>query len=833
MSKSEADVPTGASPAELRAEIALLRAEIVRLRAMVPGSRAARERPEEAHAGVAESSRSSEQIEFAVLLATMLQGVVCHDAAGEIVWMNPAAERILGKTREAFLGETSVSVKHHTIREDGSPFPGVEHPVMVALQTGRDVQGVTMGVYNPQKMAYRWINVSAVPVWQPGADRPGRVYALFDDVTDRKQAEEALRASEERFRSAIENSRDGINLLDLATGRYVVMSPSQVALTGFTAEEINGLTAEEAYERVHPDDRERSVAQQREVAAGRDLGPVEYRWKVKSGEYRWFSDSRTVVRDQHGRAVSLVGVSRDVTEHKRTEEALRQSERLYRGIGESIDYGIWVCAPDGRNTYASESFLTLVGITQEQCSNFGWGDVLHPDDAERTIAAWQDCVRTGGTWDIEHRVRGVDGRWHPILARGVPVKNERGEVVCWAGINLDISQLKQAEADLREREAALREVDSQKNRFLAVLSHELRNPLTPITNSLYILDRVAPGGEQASRAKAVIARQVSQLTRLVDDLLDVSRVVSGKLWLQRARFDLALLLHRTADDHRTGFAEAGIVLEVLVGSEPVWMVGDEFRLAQATGNLLGNATKFTEPGGRVVLALELDPATATGVIFVRDTGIGIRPELMHRIFEPFVQADSSLDRTKSGLGLGLALVKSVIELHGGTVEAHSDGPGQGAEFVIRVPVEIQATLLPQTDHTASDHPPSRRILIIEDNADAADSLREMLELGDHRVEVAYSGQEGIQKATRFGPDVVFCDIGLPGMDGYEVARAFRSDDRLRSTYLVALSGYAQPEDQQRAAEVGFDGHIAKPPVIQKIYDVLSALPERGAAGRRR
>jgi PAS domain S-box-containing protein len=512
----------------------------------------------------------------------------------------------------------------------------------------------------------------------------------------------------------------------------------------------------------------------------------------------------------------------------RTAEALRQSERLYRAIGESIDYGIWVCAPDGRNTYASESFLKLVGLTQEQCSNFGWGDVLHPDDAERTIAAWQECVRTGGTWDIEHRVRGVDGRYHPILARGVPVKNERGEVACWAGINLDISQLKRAEADLRESEASLREADSQKNRFLAVLSHELRNPLTPITNSLFILDRVAPGGEQASRAKAVIARQVAQLTRLVDDLLDLTRVVSGKLSLQRDRFDLALQLRRTADDHRTEFADAGVALDVRVGREPVWMVGDESRMAQATGNLLGNACKFTESGGRVVLALEIDPVTASGIISVRDTGMGVHADLMDRIFEPFVQADSSLDRSKSGLGLGLALVKSVVELHGGTVEARSDGPGQGTEFVIRVPIETREVSPPPAGRPASDRPPARRVLVIEDNVDAAESLREMLALGEHHVELAHSGPDGIRKAKTFGPDVVFCDIGLPGMNGYEVARAFRSDDALRAAYLVALSGYAQPDDEQRAAEVGFDEHMAKPPRMEKIEEVLSALPKRSA-----
>lgn len=895
-----------------------------------------------------------------VLLATMLQGVVYQDADGRIVWMNAAAERILGKTSEEFLGETSVSVEHHTICEDGSPFPGAEHPAMVALRTGQDVHGVTMGVFNPREAAYRWIDVSAVPVRQPGAARPDHVYTLFDDITDRKRAEEVVRTSEERLRLALSAGAMATWDWHVPTGD-VTWNDEHFRMLGYAPGEV--APSYQAWaDRIHPEDRacteqlvhasieqgadyrtefrslwpdgtvrwieargrnERDLAGQplrqygvmlditdrrrgeevvreserrlRELTQrlsyhvdNSPLAVIEWgpdmrltRWSAaaermfgrradevlgkRMEDFRWvyaedegvvtrvstelgdgtnsrrFSANRNYRKDgsvidcewhnsslldESGRLRSILSFVLDVTERKRAEDALRQSERLYRGIGESIDFGIWVCAPDGRNTYASESFLTLVGLTQEQCSNFGWGDVLHPDDAARTIAAWQECVRTGGTWDIEHRVRGIDGRWHPILARGVPVKDERGEIVCWAGINLDVSQLKQAEADLRDSEAALREADNQKNRFLAVLSHELRNPLAPITNSLYILDRATPGGEQASRAKAVIARQVSHLTRLVDDLLDVTRIVSGKLRLQHARLDLAQLLHRTAEDYRPGFAEAGIALVVRVGSEPVWMVGDESRMAQATGNLLANSSKFTPLGGSVVLALTVDPAASMAAISVRDTGVGIHADLLHRIFEPFVQADSSLDRSKSGLGLGLALVKSVSELHGGTVEARSDGPGRGAEFVIRVPVELGAVVSASAARPAMDRPSSRRVLVIEDNRDAADSLRLMIELAGHRVEVAYTGPDGVQRARQFGPDVVFCDIGLPGMNGYDVARTLRSDAALRSTYLVALSGYAQPDDQQRAAEVGFDGHMAKPASMEAIAAVLGALPSR-------
>jgi PAS domain S-box-containing protein len=521
----------------------------------------------------------------------------------------------------------------------------------------------------------------------------------------------------------------------------------------------------------------------------------------------------------------LADVAWEIIERKRAEEALRASERLHRAIGESIDYGVWVCAPDGRNTYASESLLKLVGLTQQQCSDFGWRDVLHPDDAERTLAAWKECVRTGGKWDIEHRFRGVDGQWHPILARGVPVRNERGEIEHWAGINLDISHLKETEADLREREGALREADYNKNQFLAMLSHELRNPLAPITNSLFILDHAAPGSDQARRAQAVIGRQVRQLSRLVDDLLDTTRISRNKLPLQRRRHDLNQLVLRTLDDHRPQFETHEVRLELCPAPEPVFVDGDENRLAQVVGNLLQNAVKFTGPGGTTSVSVGTDTVAKRAVVRVRDTGVGMAEEMLARLFQPFAQADTSLDRSQGGLGLGLALVKGLVELHGGDIEAHSAGLGQGAEFTVLLPLAVEDARPELALHSSVPAPGGhRRVLIIDDSVDAADTLREALELCQHEVEVAYNGPSGIAKAREHQPDVVICDVGLPGLDGYEVARAFKADETLRSVYLVALTGYALPEDLAKAQEAGFDRHIAKPPSLEMLEQTLARAP---------
>jgi two-component system CheB/CheR fusion protein len=383
--------------------------------------------------------------------------------------------------------------------------------------------------------------------------------------------------------------------------------------------------------------------------------------------------------------------------------------------------------------------------------------------------------------------------------------------------------LQESEARYREAAEALAEVDRNKNHFLAVLSHELRNPLAPIANSLYILDHAAPGGAQAHRALAVIGRQVGQLARLVDDLLDVTRISRNKIPLQRQRLELNLLMRRAIDDHSFRFEKNGVRIEVALGPEPVFVNGDSNRLAQIVGNLLQNAAKFTGPGGHTRVSVDSEAKQA--VVRVADTGVGMGPEMLARLFQPFVQAETGLDRGKGGLGLGLALVKGLVDLHGGEITAHSLGLGQGAEFVVRLPLAL--------DESAADGPMRsdtpvpggrRRVLIIEDNADAADSLREALELSEHEVEVAHDGPAGIAKARKRIPDVVFCDIGLPGMDGFDVARAFRADEALKATYLVALSGYALPEDVQRASQAGFDQHLAKPPNLDTLERALARAP---------
>ncbi|HTP25423.1 MAG TPA: chemotaxis protein CheB [Anaeromyxobacteraceae bacterium] len=417
-----------------------------------------------------------------------------------------------------------------------------------------------------------------------------------------------------------------------------------------------------------------------------------------------------------------------------------------------------------------------------------------------------------------------DGRW--FVMRIHPYRTLSNVIAGVVISFLDVVKLKAAESALQEvvaeRDAtaqALLDADRRKDEFLAILSHELRNPLAPISSSLHILDRAPAGSDAARRAQQIIARQVAHLTRLVNDLLEVTRVTRGKLQVERQRIDLSEVVRRTSDDHRAVMAQHHLALEVVLPERPVWVEGDSTRLAQVLGNLLQNAAKFTPDEGSV--RVFLDAVDGSAELRVRDTGIGIDPVLLHRLFQPFAQAENTLDRTRGGLGLGLALVKGLVGLHEGTVEAHSAGTGAGTEFVVRLPLSAPPEAIAEAERVPAG---PRRILVIEDNPDAAESLRMELGLQGHEVETALDGPQGIAKARELAPDVVLCDIGLPGMDGYQVAKALREAPGPRRSYLIALTGYARPQDQERAKAAGFDAHIAKPPTHEQLQEAIARAP---------
>jgi PAS domain S-box-containing protein len=571
-------------------------------------------------------------------------------------------------------------------------------------------------------------------------------------------------------------------------------------------------------------------------SAGYRAEAVEYMQSLQTGFREW------VVRSKSGEAVpvawanirltdeTMIGIGVDLRKRKRAEKALHESEERFRLLVQGVkDCAIYMLAVDGTVTSWSAAAEQMFGYREDEILG-RHRRVLLTEEQLRAGDAQRDLDMALATGHFEHeawRVR-KDGSWFWANVLVTALRDDGGSLRGFATVTRDFSARKRAEEALRDSEerlraseAALREADRQKDQFLAMLSHELRNPLTPLRNSLYILDRAAPGGEQAKRALAIIHRQIGQLTWLVDDLLDVTRIAHGKILLQRERLDLSQLAQRVVEDHRAIFAKSEVRLELLPATGEVWINGDRVRLAQVISNLLQNASKFTPRGGKTTVSVESNASRGQAILTVRDTGRGIQPEVLPRLFQAFSQVDATLDRSKGGLGLGLALVKGLIGMHGGSVGAASGGTGEGTAFTITLRLDVAAARTVPVRPSGSGGPAPRRVLVIEDDEDAATTLREVLELDEHVVEVAYTGREGIAKARAFHPDVVLCDISLPGMDGYEVAREMRADPELGRAGLVALSGYAQPEDVAMAKEAGFDAHLAKPPSIDALERTLA------------
>ncbi len=555
---------------------------------------------------------------------------------------------------------------------------------------------------------------------------------------------------------------------------------------------------------VAPDDLPIQAAARR----GEVVRDFEFDVVFADGRVRHLLGNAAPLRDESGKLLGSVGAFIDITRRKHAEASLAESEARFRHLADALPQMVFDVDAEGRSGYFNEQWLRYTGGTPGNLE--ARVDLVHPEDRARVAAHWTNALRGGTPYECEYRLRGRDGQYRWVLARAVPVRDAEGRVARWFGTATDVH-------DLKQTQEALRETARLKDEFLAMLSHELRNPLAPITNSLYVLERVEPGGEQARRAHEVIGRQTAHLSKLVNELLDATRLTRHRIELHREPLDLNVVVGRAVEDHRNLFEHSGVSLDFVPAPRPVPVSGDATRLAQVVGNLLHNAVKYTASGGHASVRVSVEPEAAT--IRVLDDGAGIAPEMLPHLFEPFVQAGQNLDRGRGGLGLGLALVRGLVDLHGGSVAARSEGLGKGSEFAVRLPLAAAAAPVPEPPR-ASRTGPSRRVLVVEDNPDAASSLREALCLWGHEVAVAQEGAKAIECAHRFRPEFILCDIGLPGMDGYAVARAVRADETLKDTRLIALTGYALPDDLKKAAEAGFEAHLAKPPKLEELSALL-------------
>jgi len=637
------------------------------------------------------------------------------------------------------------------------------------------------------------------------------VVITFHDVT-------ALRKMQMQRDAIIESAQEAIIGATLE-GIITTWNPAARRLYGHSAEEAIGRSISIL---VPPDRLEEQSGIFAQIRNGDVIQPFDSHNVTKSGVLLDVCVSISPILDDQGKILGASWIVFDISARKAAEEAqrasliLQESETRFRQIAELMPQINWTARADGVIDFVNSNWLQYTATAPDADHTRNWDAALFPEDAERARSAWRKCLNTGQRYDCELRLRRHDGeyRWH--VARSTPFIGADGTIVRWFGTCTDIHDQKAAQE-------ALLAADRQKDEFLAILGHELRNPLAPVRTAAQVLLRSLGIDSKLRLPCEIIQRQAMHMTRIIDDLLDISRISKGKIVLQKERVDLNVLALRTAEDYRPEFETSGATLSIEPAVESLWISADPTRICQVIGNLLHNAQKFMGDAGKVSVRLSRSVDGVWAEMQVCDTGIGMSAETIASIFEPFQQAHQSLSRSYGGLGLGLSMVKGIVEIHGGRVLATSKGLLQGSEFSILIPLERE-TRVATSSTLASVKSASRRILLVEDNVDSAEMIKMLLEMEGHRVEVAYTAANGLVAARTRLPNIVFCDIGLPGdMNGYSFARAFRADPALRARKLVALTGYGLPSDLKRATEAGFDLHLIKPIDAAALIELINSM----------
>jgi PAS domain S-box-containing protein len=528
----------------------------------------------------------------------------------------------------------------------------------------------------------------------------------------------------------------------------------------------------------------------------------------ENGSKRFFQETIQPWFGGNGSVVGLVVTGLDITEEVELRRELEATSGRFRDLADNMAQLAWMADKFGNIYWYNRRWLQFVGAGAARKAGNLWREAQHPEHVQRVKRKTDECLRTGTIFEDTFPLRKSDGTYRWFYSQAIPICDKDGRVIQWFGTHTDVtSQL--------EASRALEEADHRKNEFLAMVAHELRNPLAPVAYSVKIASNEGASPEERKKALETIDRQVTHMSRLIGDLLDVSLINRGKIAMRKRACNLTALVRETVDAYGAWMEATGLKLRSHVPNGSVWMNGDCVRLSQAIGNLLHNAGKFTGAGGEVVISLIHDPNTGNACIRVTDTGVGIPETLLPELFAPFSQAEQGSDRSKGGLGLGLSLVKGIAELHNGTVTAFSEGVGRGAIFELCLP--LQESRAQSLAPHVIDHPPTGKessgldIVIIEDNEDASLTLGMLLQIEGHNVHTASDGQAGLKLVEEISPDVVLCDIGLLGdMNGFEVARTLRRHGKFASMSLFAISGYGRDADMQLAKEVGFDQYFVKP-----------------------
>ncbi len=535
----------------------------------------------------------------------------------------------------------------------------------------------------------------------------------------------------------------------------------------------------------------------------------EFRIRRSDGSVIWIACIGIVEHDAAGAPTRMQGVNIDITARREAEDLVRQSEGKFRTISHAMPAIVWTTAPDGEVLFVNDRWCEYTGLEPEAAKRNAIA-AFHAEDWARIAPQRERCRLAGEPFEGEVRYRRADDeyRWHAF--RSLPVRGADGAIEQWIGCAIDIH-------DARTAQDALREADRRKDEFLATLAHELRNPLAPIRNAVQILNRIDRDETTAHAARQMMERQIAHMVRLIDDLLDVSRITRGRLTLRREPAELARLLEQALETSRPHLTQQ---LTLKLPSEPVHLDVDPVRIAQVFSNLLNNAAKYTPKSGHITVAAALEGETV--VVRVRDDGEGIAAQDLPNLFRMFSQGPSAVERAKGGLGIGLALARSLVELHGGTIEAHSEGIGKGSEFVVRLPI-IALPAGAQSGASVPDYSGAvRRVLVVDDVEDSASSLAALLRMDGNQVEKAADGLEAIRLAESFKPDLILLDLGMPNLDGIEACQLIRQKPWGRGIVIVAVTGWGSELDQKKTRAAGFDHHLVKPVDYAAIRALLAS-----------
>jgi PAS domain S-box-containing protein len=751
---------------------------------------------------------------LAATLESIGDGVIVTDPQGKITFLNDEAERLTGWSNTEGAGKPLKEVFRIL---NGSTRQPCESPVEQVLRSGAVVGLANYTILLAKDGTEVPIDDSAAPI-RSGDGPIAGVVLVFRDVTTQRQAEFVRR----RLAAIIEFSGDAIVTKDL-NGIVQTWNGSAQRMFGYRPEEIVG----KPITTIIPPERLNEEAEiLADLRSGRPHQRIETVRVAKDGRRIHVSVSVSPLKDAEGRVVGASKILHDVTEIVESREAVARERELLVTTLKSIGDGVLVTDAQNRVTFLNPEAERLTGWTQSEAKGVPLTTVfriVNEETREEVENPAEKAMRTGSAVGLANHTLLIskNGSETPIDDSAAPILSSDGHVFGVVLVFRDFAERRKTERVVRASEEALREESRRKDEFLAILSHELRNPLAPVRLAVAVLNKIGPPDPELQKLRDIIDRQTLQLTRLLDDLLDVSRISSGKISLRKVAVNIADAVSTAVESIRPLMESRGHVLEVEAPPAAIYVDADPTRLSQIFANLLSNAAKYSNRGDRIKVSIER--ADSHAVVRVLDHGIGLTSDQMSRIFEMFAQVDGSLERGEGGLGLGLALARTLVELHGGQIEVRSDGLGQGSEFTVRLPaLAADQSATPDSDDSVPASKSHRRILVADDNIDSAETLASLLRSAGHEVRTAHEGVSAVETWSAFRPDLAILDIGMPKLNGYDVARQIRFREDAH-TVLVAVTGWGQEEDKRRAREAGFDHHLTKPvdpPVIARILALM-------------